>query len=421
MKKVKEIIPPILNTIKDRPWIFIGYSGDDPIFEQIVKLGRFDQGLYWVTYKDHDPSEKVINNLLEKDNTNSFLIKGYDADSFLIHLSNELKLEQPSIIDKPFTALQTSLENIVDIEDGEHFKAVKERLEIVKSQVNTAIKQFEDGEVTEQKALNNKIQIDILKKKIIDTIAKEEFSDEEIKFFDKETKEINNSETNRLLSDLYSNYGTMILNSAREKNDETLFRQSFEKYEQATILNEKNDSAFYNWGTALSNLAKLKNDETLFRQSFEKYEQATILNEKNDSTFNNWGTALSNLAKLKNDETLFKQSFEKYEQATILNEKDDSAFYNWGTALSNLAKLKNDENLFRQSFEKLHQAVELGGSSYNLSCAYALNKDKENALNYLEISFKKNDISVDFVENDGDWAIYKNDSEFMSLLDEYRN
>ena len=57
MNKVNEVIPPILNSIKDRrPWIFIGYSGEDPIFEHILKLGRFDNGLYWVTYKDNNPN-----------------------------------------------------------------------------------------------------------------------------------------------------------------------------------------------------------------------------------------------------------------------------------------------------------------------------------------------------------------------------
>jgi len=37
MAKVKEIIPPILHGIKNqRPWIFIGYSGEDPIFEHVL-------------------------------------------------------------------------------------------------------------------------------------------------------------------------------------------------------------------------------------------------------------------------------------------------------------------------------------------------------------------------------------------------
>lgn len=31
--ETKKVIPPILNSIKDRLWIIIGYSGSDPIFD----------------------------------------------------------------------------------------------------------------------------------------------------------------------------------------------------------------------------------------------------------------------------------------------------------------------------------------------------------------------------------------------------
>jgi hypothetical protein len=56
MAKVKEIIPPILHSIKDqRPWVFIGYSGSDPVFENIKSLGRFNNGLYWLTHYDERP------------------------------------------------------------------------------------------------------------------------------------------------------------------------------------------------------------------------------------------------------------------------------------------------------------------------------------------------------------------------------
>ena len=39
-KKVKNTVPRIFDSIKDkRPWVFIGYSGDDPIFEHVKNLG----------------------------------------------------------------------------------------------------------------------------------------------------------------------------------------------------------------------------------------------------------------------------------------------------------------------------------------------------------------------------------------------
>jgi len=93
MNKVKDVIPPILNSIKDRPWIFIGYSGNDPIFKHITNLGRFDKGLFWIGYKDNPVQEHIDKELLNKENTNSFYIKGYDSDTFMIKLNHELGLK----------------------------------------------------------------------------------------------------------------------------------------------------------------------------------------------------------------------------------------------------------------------------------------------------------------------------------------
>ena len=61
MDKVKEYVPPILSKIANqRPWIFIGYSGEDPIFNHVVNLGRFDNGLYWVCYKEGNPCDNRL-------------------------------------------------------------------------------------------------------------------------------------------------------------------------------------------------------------------------------------------------------------------------------------------------------------------------------------------------------------------------
>ena len=360
MAKVNEIIPPILNSIKDqRPWIFIGYSGEDPIFEHITKLGRFDNGLYWVTYNNNIPNELVCNKLLEKANTNTFLIKGYDSDSFILKLCSELKLPQPKIIDKPFSSLKHTLENIVDIDDKEHFKGVKERLEIVKKDVKLAIQQFELGKIDANKNLKQDIDIKLLKKQIIDVIIKEEFNQNEINLLDETISRLNDEEIKSSMANLYNSWGIQIKKLAKMKSDEVLYKESFEKYQKATELNPKYDSAFYNWGTTIYDLAKLKNDEVLYKESFEKYQKSTELNPKKDSTFYNWGIAIYELAKLKNDEVLYKESFEKYQKATELNPKKDSAFYNWGIAIHVLAKLKNDEGLYKESFEKYQKATEL--------------------------------------------------------------
>jgi tetratricopeptide (TPR) repeat protein len=461
MNKVNEIIPPILNSIKDRrPWIFVGYSGEDPIFEHILKLGRFDNGLYWVTYKDNTPNNAVCTELLEKANTNTFLIKGYDSDSFMLRLNSVLNLPQPKIIDKPFSSLKNTLENIVDIDDDEHFKGVKERLEIVKDDVKKAIRQFEEGIVETNENLKDEIDIGLLKKQIIDIRLSEEYKEDEIEELSKIASKISNNEINEQLSDLYNEWGVAIFDLAKLQNSESLYQKSIEKYETATILNPKNYYAFNNWGNAILDLAKLQNSESLYQKSFEKYETATTLNPQYYEGFNNWGIAILRLAKLQNSESLYQKSFEKYETATILNPQFYEGFNNWGIAILGLAKLQNSESLYQKSIEKYKTAtilnpkyesafsnwgsslihlfkltqkadfldesiekslksIQLGGSSYNLSCAYSLKKDKENALRILEQCLIKKEETINYIESDDDWEKYWEDEDFKALLEKY--
>ena len=122
MAKVETTVPRIFDSIKNnRPWIFIGYSGSDPIFEHVKKLGRFDNGLYWVGYKGFDPARNV-RDFLNKSNVNASFISGYDSDSFMLKLNHELGIEQPMILERPFSSLKEMVNNIVDINDEDHFK-----------------------------------------------------------------------------------------------------------------------------------------------------------------------------------------------------------------------------------------------------------------------------------------------------------
>lgn len=269
LKKVKEVIPPILNSIKDRPWIFIGYSANDPIFEHIIRLGRFDKGLYWVIRKETSISDKVRKELLDKENTNSFLIEGYDSDSFMLELNSKLQLEQPEILEKPFSYLKNCLDNIVDIQDKEHFKGIKERLEIIKTQVNKSIDTYE-----------NKDKENNLIKEIIDLRLKENFDKKRINELYQESQKLKSQKLKNSLSELYYDWGNILSNLAKMKDDEKLFNQAFEKYDIATKLNPKDKDIFSYWGTILYTLAKVKDDDkNLYNQSLEKLNKAIELGD----------------------------------------------------------------------------------------------------------------------------------------------
>ena len=68
------------------------------------------------------------------------------------------------------------------------------------------------------------------------------------------------------------------------------------------------------------------------------------------------------------------------------------------------------------SIDKFLHAIKLGKSDYyNLACGYALLKNKEKALKYLEIALKNEEISVDYVLDDTDWECFLDDNEQQRL------
>ncbi|WP_158441684.1 tetratricopeptide repeat protein [Nonlabens dokdonensis] len=262
------------------------------------------------------------------------------------------------------------------------------------------------------------------------------------------------------------NYGTLLLGIAKLNQDELKFKESFIQFEKALNLNGSNISSFINYGIALSDLAKFKQEESLFEKSFIQYEKAIELNPKNYSVYNNYGIALSELANLKQNETLFEKCLIQYEKAIELNPKQHSTYFNYGNAISDLAELNKDLTLFRKSFDQYEKAIELnpeyelaydnytstllimfhifkfeyleemeinlkkakalaektvnlGGSSYNLSCIYSLLKEKNKALKHLKKSLSKGQIDKDHVLKDQDWKHYKEDPDFIELMEKY--
>ena len=226
----------------------------------------------------------------------------------------------------------------------------------------------------------------------------------------------------------YYNWGNALFNLVQAKSGieaEALYKDSFEKYHHATQLKPDDHKAYNNWGAALFNLAQTKSGveaEALYNAAFEKYHQTTQLKPDGSEAYFNWGTALTLLAQTKSGveaEALYKDSFEKYHYATQLKPDKHEAYYNWGFALTLLAQTRSGveaEKLYNKAFEKFQQAVKNGGSSYYLACLYAVRNKKEEALEYLERSLSRNEVSVKFVEKDKDWDGLRGDSDFKRIL-----
>ena len=230
----------------------------------------------------------------------------------------------------------------------------------------------------------------------------------------------------------YNNWGLALCDLAKTKSggeSEKLYEDAFVKYEQATCSKLDYYEAYYNWGNALCDLAKTKSgnkSEELYKKAYAKYDQAIQSKPDYHEAYNNWGVALCDLAKTKSggeSEKLYEDAFVKYDQAIQSKPDDHEAYSNWGVALCDLAKTKSDsksEELYNEAIKKFQQEIENGGCSYNLACIYAIRNKKEEALKYLERSFLRNEVSVEFVMEDKDWSGFHKDLVFNILSQRYR-
>jgi hypothetical protein len=101
----------ILEELNRRCWIIIGYSGRcDPVFDRMVELKTYRRGLYWVGYKNEEPSEHVAERLLR--NNYAKFVKSEDARTFLTELMIALNVPLPQIILEPFSYLEEILDII---------------------------------------------------------------------------------------------------------------------------------------------------------------------------------------------------------------------------------------------------------------------------------------------------------------------
>ena len=230
----------------------------------------------------------------------------------------------------------------------------------------------------------------------------------------------------------YYNWGLALCLLAETKSGteaEELYKEACKKYDEAITYKQDYHEAYYNWGLALMELAEIKSGneaEKLYKEACKKYDEAITYKQDDHEAYYNWGNALSELAKTKSGneaEKLYKEAFEKYNLATTYKKDLHQAYNNWGVVLCQLAKTKSNseaKELINEAIKKFQQAVEYGGDAYNLACLYAIRNQKAEALKYLDIALSRNEITINFVEQDEDWKELRNDPDFQDLLSRYK-
>ncbi len=87
-----------------RPWIVVGYSGENDPLVRVLETCSFPYSLFFVTYLDDEPTAAVRDRLLKKPDARP--IRGYNADSFFRSLTVALGIATPDYLETPFTFLK---------------------------------------------------------------------------------------------------------------------------------------------------------------------------------------------------------------------------------------------------------------------------------------------------------------------------
>jgi tetratricopeptide (TPR) repeat protein len=359
----------------DRAWVVIGYSGNDPVLKQLASIDNFADGLFWIGYKNEDPNEKVRESLLDIKLKGSNIIKGFGSDDFFRQLKNELGMDEPQIIRKPFTQLLNAIANIqpVVIDDKRVDLCTETR-----KWIEQAIKGFEQKEGFENKPEISKVQIeeDELIRKVKEIYNSANYN--EITNYESDIKMSNNPELIKNYSYIYWDWGWSLGNSAGEKiaqEKEKLLLESIDKTKKAIEI-LPNETLYDNWGWVLGEIAQSKPNnekEKLFLESIEKCQKAIELNPKFEKSLYRWGWTLGQIATMKSGiekEKLLREGIKKISMAIQINPEYLLAYDNWGWSLGEIALLKTGdekEKLLWESIDKRKKAIDIDsdyGPSY---------------------------------------------------------
>ena len=357
-----------------RTWIVVGYSGEnDPVFEHLARQQRFDNGLFWVGYGDHEAQGHVREELLTCDK-DAYFTKGHDADSFFVSLTRALQVFPPDVVARPFTYVRHTLEQLTPfLQPGQTDH--EDVLHAPNKWIQSAIDQFEvpawnlirhghglQSELTNLSVVLNAAQYLSMKGDYERVIA-----------LRGEHEKSPNIGLADLISKAYVMLGNRLLDRAKLEsfdNAKALFEQAKVNYQAALEVQPSRHEAVHNWANFLLDLAKASPEPEAARQYFTdadaRYLEAYSLRRDQPEILINWGNLLLDRAKAAlpgdDDAALFAQAEEKYRAALLIDPGLASVRYSLGNLLLDQAKMRlgpEAEALFDAAEDQYKQASAL--------------------------------------------------------------
>jgi tetratricopeptide (TPR) repeat protein len=383
VKELSNHLEPVFSdAARGRTWLVVGYSGaNDPVFEHLAQIERFDHRLFWVCYKDEDPPAHVREKILVP-GKDAYYVKGFDADDFFVTLAQKLGHFPPDLVGKPFSHLEQLITMLtpynlpgqastIDVTSGT-MKQIREAIERhgeTPQAEARAVEQIRSGTTQETSAEKASETAAALSRKALELIMAGDY--DAVVALRPEYDKNPTPELAENLARAYSVQGSRLYDQAEAASDgeaKLLLDQAIEKFKIALEIKPNYDVALNDCGIAIAERAKFESGEDaerLIATAIDKFKAAFELNKYDSDALNNWGFSLYKLAKLKSDEEadgLFSTAYEKYKAALRINPNYYYAFDSWGTTLAEQAKRSvgdDRERLYALAYEKFEAAVKL--------------------------------------------------------------
>ena len=423
--KHSERLAPLFKTAgQGKAWIVVGYSGEnDPVLTHLAEVWEFEFGLYWVGYKDADPSPHVRERLLQPGKSASY-VRGFDADGFFMELARRLKVFPPEFVHRPFSHLTELLKPVVEFklkEGGQDVDVLAKPRRLIAD----AAERYEASELKlEGRQGDDAVDLEAMSKLMAGRLSE--------------------------VQELYSGAAESVSQTARDavawsyiergrrprragaagrgEEAQRLWRLAGEKYAEAlrikpdmptrsttgACLRQASAAGRGRGGAAAvargrrkicrsapdqagqtrcstigawPSIDRREQAEARKRSGCgvmagEKYAEALRVKPDRHETLTNWGVVLSlqaQRAKGEEAQRLWRMADEKYAEALRIKPDGHKALHNWGTALDNQAQRAEGEEAQRLWRRPARNMPRRSGSSRTITGAQQLGRDVSRA------------------------------------------
>jgi tetratricopeptide (TPR) repeat protein len=372
-------LAPMFGAIgRNRVWIVVGYSGvNDPVFEHLAAIPRFDNYLYWVGYKDNPPADHIQHQLLD-DARGAFHVPGFDADEFFVVATQQLGIFPPSFVNTPFTYLDQRLDSIVpyvlpDARRGTDAADPTNQEDKEASRGSPVTDSMSNREITEPTRRLVRAAIEQFETRVHDGTAQDAEASTEV---------LTREQILRTLAFANFTQGNALLEGARRsrgKERDALYTAAIERFDSTLRVLPQAQEALNNWGIALLEWSRVKPriDATrLLAQARERFQAVLIAAPQDAAAHTNMGLVLSDLARLASGAQalqMFEQAVQEHTAAlsieptlTVALTNLAITLYEYGEAEADNHHNQRADELFAQATARFHEALEHGAGSPDL-------------------------------------------------------